>query len=287
MIRKLHKFVWRGVAWIAGLPGTMLRLAFRAACWLAGRPEVLLMSADDDRLAGEPPERFKQAWLGLAIAGLVWGVVLACVWGAAWKVFGDWGFLIMPATITLALYCLWPFSQAVTALGRQIGGKSAERRTLAVAVLVVVMAMCLMRLSPDWQRKEFPTLAWWIAWLRPEAKLYRVLVLMPAWGAWAMLITVKFCRPGQRTEPQVAALARGCDALAVAGFMAVLLGVSIAYFHHLGLGGQVQVPLATIVAAIASGIGFNRASGGLTRQGLLAANLTTQIVFILAYLAGR
>ncbi len=254
---------------------------------MANLPAVLLMSADDERLAGADPARFKWAWLGLAIAGLVWGVALACVWGAAWKVFGDWGFLVMPAAMTLAFYCLWPFSQAVIALGRRIGGKSAERRALVIVVVVVVMAMCFMRLSPDWQRQEFPTLAWWIAWVRPQAKLYRVLVLMPAWGAWAMLITVKLCRPGERTEPQVAALARGCDAVVVAGFMAVLLGVSIAYFHHLGLGGQVLVPLATIVAAIASGIGFSRSSGGLTRQGLLAANLTTQIVFVLAYLAGR
>ncbi len=269
MIRNLHKFVSRGVALIADLPA------------------VLVMSADDERLAGEDPERFKRAWLGLAIAGLVWGVVLACVWGAAWKVFGDWGFLIMPAAITLAFYCLWPFSQTVTALGRQIGGKSAERRALAIAVVVIVMAMCLMRLSPDWQRQEFPTLAWWIAWLRPQAKLYRVLVLMPAWGAWAMLITLKLCRPGERTEPQIAAMARGCDAIAVAVFMAVLLGVSIAYFHHLGLGGQMLVPLATIVAAIVGGIGFSGVSGGITRQGLLAANLSTQIVFIMAYLAGR
>ncbi len=212
---------------------------------------------------------------------------MACVWGAAWKIFGDWGYLMMPAAMTLALFCLGPFSRSVAALGRQVGGRSSERRTVAVAVLVVVMAVCLVRLSPDWHRQEFPRLAWWIAWIRPEAKLYRVLVLMPAWGAWAMLISAMFCRPGKRTEPQIAAFARGCDAIAVAGLMALLLGVSIAYFHHLGVGGQVMVPLATIVAAIASGVGFGRAPGGITRQGMLAANLATQIVFILTYLASR
>jgi len=269
MIRNLHKFVSRGVALLAGLPA------------------VLVMSADDDRLAAEDPVRFKRAWLGLAVGSMLWGIVLANVWGISWKVFGDWGYLIMPAAITLAFYCLWPFSQALTALGRQIGGRSVERRSLAVAVVVVVMAMSFVRLSPVTERFEPFRLQLWIAWLRPEAKLYRVLVLMPAWGAWAMLITLKLCRPGERTEPQIVALARGCDAIAVAVFMAVLLGVSIAYFHHLGLGGQVLVPLSTIVAAIAGGIGFCRASGGITRQGLLAANLTTQIVFVMAYLAGR
>jgi hypothetical protein len=82
-------------------------------------------------------------------------------------------------------------------------------------------------------------------------------------------------------------MARGCDALAVAGLMALLLGVSIFYFHYLGLGGQVLVPLATIIAAIAGGVGFCHVWGGLTRQGLLAANLATQIAFVMAYLVGR
>jgi len=158
---------------------------------------------------------------------------------------------------------------------------------VAVAVVVVVLAMTFMRLSPDSYRGEFPRLPWWIAWVRPQDKPYRVLLLMPAWGTWAMLITLKFCRLGERTEPQLAALVRGCDAVMVAIFMAVLLGVSIFYFHYLGLGGQVLVPLATIVAAIAGGIGFCRPPGGLTRQGLLAANLATQIAFVMAYLVGR
>jgi len=265
----------------------MLRLAFRAARWLMCRPAVLLMSADDEHLAAEAPGRFRRAWVGLTIGSVIWGIVLANMWGISWKVFRDPDLLIMPAAVTLALYCLWPFKRAIIALGRRLGGDSAGGQTVAIAVVVAVLAMCFMRLSPDWSRWEFPRLHPWIEWLRPQAKLYRVLMLMPAWGAWAMLIAVKFHRPGQRTEPQVAALARGCDALAVAGFMAVLLSVSIAYFHHLGLGGQVLVPLVTITAAIVGGVGFNRSTGGLTRQGLLAANMTTQIAFILAYLAGR
>ncbi len=267
--------------------GRVYKSASRAIGWLANQPAMIFMLAGDDRIAAEPPERFRRAWLGLAAGAMLWGVVLANVWGISWMVFRDPDFLIMPAAITLALYCLWPFKRAVAALGRQVGGPSAEGRAVAVAVLVVVLALSFIRLNPDWARWEFPRLPWWVEWLRPQAKLYRVLLLMPAWGMWAMLITLKFCRPGQRTEPQLAAMARGCDALAVAGIMAVLLGVSIFYFHYLGLGGQVLVPLATIAAAIAGGIGFCRGPGGLTRQGLLAANLATQIAFVMAYLVGR
>ena len=233
------------------------------------------------------PERFGRAWLGLAVGAVAWGIALACVWGAAWGIFRDWGFLVMPATATLAFYCLWPFGRAVTALGQQFGDDSADRRTLGIAVIVVVLAMSFLRLTADWERRELFDLPTWIAWVRPQTKLYRVLVLMPAWGVWAMLITTKFCRTNERTEPQVAAMARGCDAFAVALFMAVLLAVSIVYFHHLGLGGQAAVPLIPVVAAIASGVVFCRTSGGLCRGGLLATNLTTQMAFLLAYLAAR
>ena len=264
----------------------LYRLASGAAGWLARQPAMIFMLADEERLAAEEPERFARAWFGLAVGAVLWGIVLANIWGISYTVFRDPDFPIMPTACTLGLFCLWPFRRAVTALGRQLGEQSVEGRTVAVAVVVVALAMTFMRLSPDPYRGEFPRLPWWIAWVRPQDKPYRVLLLMPAWGTWAMLITLKFCRPGRRTEPQLAALARGCDAVMVAIFMAVLLGVSIFYFHYLGLGGQVLVPLATIVAAIAGGIGFCRPPGGLTRQGLLAANLAAQIVFVMAYLVG-
>jgi len=216
-------------------------------------------------------------------------VVLALVWGAGCKLFRDWGtnLLVMPAAVTLPFYCLWPFNRSVTALGGQIGRATAERRSTAATVIVVVLALCFLRLGPDTQRGELFYLPWWLDWLRPQDKLYRVLLLMPAWGSWAMLITLKFCQPAERTEPQVAALARSCDAIAVAGIMAVLLAVTIVYFQYLGLGGQVAVPLTTVLAGGICGAVFCRVSGGLSRQSLLATNLATQIALLTAYLAAR
>jgi len=270
------------------MPTKPHNLLSRAAGWVLARPELMLLLAEDEALAVEPPQRFQRAWFGLAVSGVLWGIVLTAVWGAAWKTFGHYlGFLIMPAAITVAFYCLLPFAGAVSALARQIGGASADRRSAAASVIVVALALCFIHLSPDRHRWELFDLPWWIEWLRPQDKLYRVLLLMPAWGSWAMLISLKICKPGEKTEPQVAALARGCDAIAVTVIMAVLLAASIAYFHHLGVGGQIAVPAVAIVAAVASGSWFCRASGGLSRQSLLAANLATQIAFLAAYLAGR
>lgn len=260
-----------------------------AARWLLSRPGAMLLLAGDEALAAEPPRRFRHAWLEVALGGFVWGIALTLVWGAAWRVFGGhhWDYPFLPAGVTLAFFCLLPFGPAVGALAGQIGGASTQRRMTATAVIVAVLAVCLVRLRPDWHRTEPFEVPMWVDWVRPMAKLYRVLLLMPAWGAWAMLITPMFCKSGDRTEPQVAALAHGCDALAVAGVMGALLAVSITYFHHLGLGGQAAVPLAAVITAVASGAVFCRLSGGLSRQTLLAANLTTQIAVIMAYLAAR
>jgi len=266
-------------------------LPFRAARWLLGRPGAMLLLARDEALAAEPPQRFRRAWLELAAGGLGWGVTLTFVWGAAWRIFGghhwDNPYLPAPAAVTLAFFCLGPFAPAVAGLARQIGGASAERRATATAVIVVGLAMCLLRLHPDWHRGEPFDLPWWIGWVRPQAKLYRVLLLMPAWGSWSMLVTPMFCQPSERTEPQVSALARGCDAIAVAAVMGVLLAISIFHFHYLGLGGQVSIPLTAVVVGVVGGAVFCRLSGGLCRRALLSANLTTQIALILAYLAAR
>jgi hypothetical protein len=262
-------------------------LVSSAQAWLAHRPAYMLLTAGDAPLSAEPPRRFHRAWMELMGISLLWGVILVNLWGVAWSVFRDYEPLVMPAMATSGLFCLWPFRRGIAALADFLAPQEATTRSVAASAIVLVVALSFLGLKPDWHRWEFTRLPWWIAWLQPDAKLYRVLLLMPLWGAWSMLITVKFCRPDERTEPQVSAFARGCGAPAAAGCMAVLLGASIAYFHHLGVGSQVAIFAVTVLAAIGGGAGLSRAAGGPCRQVLLAANVLTQIAFILAYLAGR
>ena len=255
--------------------------------WLGRRPAYMLLTVADDRLAAEPPERFAGAWIELMGISLLWGVVLVNLWGVAWGIFRDFEPLVMPAMASAALFCLGPFRRGIASLATFLAPKDATARAVAASTIVLVLGLCFLGLKPDWQRWEFTRLPWWIGWLQPDAKLYRVLLLMPLWGAWSMLITVKFCKPTERTEPQVSAFAKGCGAPAAAGCMAALLLASIAYFHHLGLGSQVTILVVTVLTAIAGGSGLARAGGGPCRQGLLAANVLTQIAFVLGYLAGR
>jgi len=263
------------------------RDAFRLALtWAASRPAHLLLTASDERLAAQPAQRFALAWLDVMAVSLVWGVVLANVWGVAWKVFHDYEPLIMPAVATAALMLLWPFRRAAVAVAETAGGGSPAGRAVVAGVVVLTLTLALARLRGDTQRWE-PQWAVRLWWLIPEYKLYRVLLLMPLWGGWAMLIATRFCRPAPDAEPQVAAMAAGCPPLAAAGCMAVPLVPSMVYFHYLGAGSQVLIPAATIAAAVLGGAALCRRAGGLRRSSLLAANMLTQLAFLLAYLAGR
>ena len=186
----------------------------------------------------------------------------------------------------MAVFVLWPFRRACASLADLCAGKDGPSRPVVLSVLVVGLAMCLMSIRPVYHSREY-ALPEWLQWVLPGEDYYRVLLLMPLWGAWSMLITPQFRRASGATEPYVAAMARGGGAGTAAACLVVPLAGSIFYFHYLGLRGEVVVSAVAALSAIAAGLVCCRAAGGLTRRALLAANLLTQIAFLLAYLANR
>jgi len=258
-----------------------------ALAWLARRPALMLLTARDRRLAAEAPERFRHAWMGLLGTSLVWGGVMVTLWGLAWEVFGGVEPLVLPAMVATGAICLGLYRRALVAAARVLGGTEPASQAVAAATLVLAVGFSLLGLGPYFHRWGDLRLPQWLGWLLPHAKHSRVLLLMPLWGAWAMLIAGKFCRPTERTDARVAAFVRGCGALAAAVCMAVLMFVTTVYFQHLGMGSQVLILAVTAVAVVALGVGLCRRAGGPTRQSLLAANVLAQLAFVLAYLAGR
>ena len=252
--------------------------------WLIRRPGYMLMTACDDRLAAEPAERFARAWVGLMLFSLLCGLGLAGLWGLAWKFFPDSDMLLMHSAVTVAAFALWPFRRHVAAMADLLAGRDTTVRATAAAALVLVLALCLMRMDTDPIYQG--VLAGWASWLRPDYEFSRVLVLMPVWGGWSMLITCQFRRPGEGTCPAVAALARGCGAVVTAGGMGVIMAVTIVYFNFLPWM-QLTIPAATVAAAIIGGLVFCRITGGLSQKALLATNMLTQLVFLMAYLSNR
>lgn len=262
-------------------------LVVSAYGWLIRRPSYMLLTARDERLSRQPPQRFARAWVGVMILSLLWGVMNTLIWGWAWKVFRDYGLLIMPTLATLGFIVLWPGRRGVGALAEVLAGRdTALRSTIAVLVVLTLgFGFLALHLQTDWYGNEY-SLPGSVSWLRPEAKLYRVLALMPLWGGWSMLIVCQFCKPTAASPGAVSAFARGCGAFAAAACLALPLGGSLFYFSFLPWT-QLFISGAAVCAAIVGGLLICGLNGGLNRRNLLATNVLTQIVFVLAYLANR
>ena len=256
-----------------------------ATGWPLRRPGILFLTAGEEDLARQDPARFRHAWIGLTIQSVLWGLVLVNSWGLAWMVFGGFPPYLVPAAATLAIFVLGPCRRAIVAFLDVFAPGSSPSRPVLAAVLVAGLGMCLARLTgPSSGSDDYPRLEWWLNWVRPWA-LYRVLLLMPVWGAWSMLIGPQYCRSRQKADPATAAFAKGCSPVAAAGCLVLPLGGTLFYFHYLGLGSQIVLSATACLTAIAAGIVCCRRAGGLCRRSLLAANLITQVAFLLACLA--
>ena len=166
-----------------------------------------------------------------------------------------------------------------------VRNRSEQIAPLAAAItLLLALAMLgLESREPDYS----DSLPWFCHWI--PRTMFRTMILAPLWGAWAMLITLQFCRPAEQTEPAVAALARGCGPLTAVmcmalPFVATVWSFRLFTYAHDWLQHLI-IPGTTVLAAIVGGWLFCRLDGAPTRRGLLATNMLTQLVFILAYLS--
>jgi len=254
--------------------------------WLAGRPSLMLLTASDERLAQAPPGRFAFAWVGLLSASLAWGALTTVLWGAAWFVFTEpAGVLFTPVAVTAAAILLGPFRRAAVALAEALVPRDATARALAVSVVAAVLILALLGVRTHQYHSE-NLLPGWLAWVRPVGEPHRVLLLMPLWGGWAMLIAGQLARVNEQTEPAVRAFVRGCGPVSAAGSMALPAALTWLEFQFLSGWEWTIAGTAALVGILAGGL-LPRLTGGLKRRSLLAVNLATQLAFLLAYLANR
>ena len=264
--------------------GGMFGLLRSTYLWLVNRPSYMLLTAGDERLAAQPSQRFAGAWAGVMLLSLGCSVLLFAAASWSWLLFHDFSRLIMPSLAATVTFALWPFRRGMAALAETIAGDDPTARALTASVLVLVLMMCLLRINPV-NHHEY-SLRGWLVWLRPENEFFRLLLLMPLWGGWEMLIAAQLGKVGDVTEPAVAAFARGCGPVPMVVSLAAVLVITIQYFNFLPWA-QVSISAAAIIAATVGGAGLCRSSGGLTRRALLAGNVLTQFVFLLAYLVVR
>jgi hypothetical protein len=244
----------------------------------------MLLTAEDDGLANQLPGRFGRTWFGIMLLSLLWGASSMVLYSWTWGLFGDFsGIPLMPVVVVLVVGLMGLYARCLLALAESLV-KGEPRRCVAVAVIVAAWVLMLLGLK-SWN-PNFPYYLPYIwQWTRPRM-MFRPLLLAPIWGGWAMLLAVQFCRPTERSEPVVAAFARGCTPLATTAVLTALLMVTMVYFNHLPWT-QLSISATAIVTAAVGGVLLCRRWGGLCRAALLATNMLTQIAFVLAYLANR
>jgi len=250
--------------------------------WIGSRPGYLYMTAEDRVLENQCPGRFRYAWAEVFVFSLCWSLLSLAIWGTAWKLFGETSGRVMPAVSVAVVFVLWPYRMAISGGLRIVLPQDQTWRAVAGSALLVVLTMALVSLKRDWRHD--PYLPAWLAWIRPWEKMHRTILLMPLWGAWAMFVTPQFCRKGQAGCPATVAFVRGCSPVSAAATMGLLIALTITYYNYLGWW---QLPISAVAAssAVLSGLVFAGLSGGPTRRALLAANVATQIAFLLASIA--
>lgn len=240
----------------------------------------MMLTASDEALRAAPAERFARAvpeWLVLSV---LLGVGMALLFGLSWPVFGEQaGLRLLPAAMVSTAMLLGPFRRSAAALAERVAGP--DGRDLASACLAVLLTVALGTLKPDAYLPE-STMPAWAAWMSPGVKIYRVLYLMPLWGAWSVCATMQFFHPSERTNPALARAAPGVGPLACAVLLGGLMALTIQNFRFMDWR-QLVISGGTIAAALGAGAGLCLADGGLTRRALLGAQLLTQLAFVLIY----
>jgi len=254
----------------------------RSSGWARSQPAVLLFLGSDEQFAAQDPKRFRRTWVGVLVASAAWGVASAVLWEAASAVFGWYsGIPLIPAAAVLSAGCMGLYRRGVAGLVELLSGRDGTLRAMTAAVIVLVWSAILLGLrgwTDDWA--PYP---WWL--IRPRA-MYRPLLLAPVWGAWAMLVTCKLRRPTAKTEPAITAFAAGYGPVVTTAVFGVLLAVTISYFNYMPWT-QLTICATGAASAVLSGWLFSRSTGGPTRRALLAANVATQLGFLLGYLANK
>ncbi len=237
------------------------------------------LTASRRRLEAAAPEELDSPVLPLAILSVGWGLVTLGIWEAVWRL--TWPHLlhwIYPAAACAAALVLGPYRRACVSLARSLAPRGWRWRHLCWPALGVWAFACYHSLG--WKTEDWPSqLASWLAWLWPRA-MYRVVLLAPLWGAWAMLVTVLYHRPTPATDAPTRRFARGVSATATAAALATPLAATLVGLMYVSPALRFLPPAAAVVAAAVGGWLLVRRHGGLCREVLLGCNVLTQLVFL-------
>ena len=179
---------------------------------------------------------------------------------------------------------VWKPAWASRLLGRWAGLKQ-WRQLGGLATMTIGLAVMLnysFRLSEaDWPTRLGP--GWASLW--PRA-MYRVLVLAPLWGSWAMRALGQVHRPVQTGDRASRHFAGSIGPVAAAAYLLAPLAGSLICLTFLSPWHFVPAGSA-MLGALGGGTAMVHLAGRPCRRVLLATNLLTQLCFLIGYLSVR
>ena len=251
----------------------------------------LLLTSSTESLAGTDPRRFERLAGAMMLLSIAIGAVLAGLWDLTSHVTCVvWPHLLnywVVSSLVCGLVIVFgPYRRSAASLIESAVGVGRLSRWVGPALLAAVVAVVLnyafRQSNPDWPTQLSLQLAW--LWPRP---LCRVLLLMPVWGAWSMVVLVQFHRPDDRTDPPARCFAETVGPLSSAVCLAVPLAGSLMLLNFLYPWRHFIPPAAAVATALGAGTLIVRRRGRMSRKALLATNFLTQLGFLTAYLVVR
>ncbi|GAF98263.1 unnamed protein product, partial [marine sediment metagenome] len=207
------------------------RLSGLRASWML----VAGSAGDIERHSGS---RMGRTWLWMGLLGIAWGLGMAGIWALAAHVYPWWKWWqtgsslpIMPVAAIIAALSLTPLRRVLTAPAHLLSNNPPAEQGAFAAATVVVLMLLLLGIQP--YRQESTGLPHWLTWVRPMAE-YRVLILMPMWGVWAMMVPLHFCRPAEGACTLARAMVKHQPVAATALWMAVTLALTLWELNFLG-----------------------------------------------------
>ena len=239
-------------------------------------------TADPLTWAAEDPRSLRYGGLGLLLLAGVWAAASVGLWQVTSRLFARYSQQPTLPALALTLWMLLgPCRRGADALVNTLARGDSRKRAIPAALLALGLWCLFSVLDPEWHRSE--TLGW-ISFARPLSKIDRVLILLPFWNAWTIVILPKFSPI--RDDHATAAFARSCGPLTAAVGMGALLAVTIGYFAYLPWT-QLSISAAALCATFIGGAILARRAGGMTRDALLATGFLTQLALLTTFLANR
>ncbi len=247
---------------------------------------LTLLFAPDKRVQADDVANTRLLWLWLGLLGVCWGLAMTAVWAIGRGLFPravGTELPLLPVATLIAVMALTPLRRSLQAPAELWGGESSSRQSSIFGATICILTLCLLSLSPEhYEPRRLPS---WLMWTRPQEE-YRILLLMPMWGVWAMMTPGYFVKPSENASRLIRRFIKRQPVAATAIWMAVPLAGTLCYLSF--LGWWVALPAACGFLSGSGGSAITcRAAGGVSRRTLLAGNFLTQMAFLLGYLIAK